>query len=192
MKKNCRVSALTSHLSAARDCATASAAAAVQVLSATTTASTESGTGRVGTPISCTVRMPWRTSVFARSVAPVRSSAIAPSSSVMFRLLRLCASDPYCARPPSSSSTWIWMISSKELSARNPKPRARRASKARGQPSTILMMAGSGSLRMSRTALSPATRRSAWICSATVAENPGIVSARRAPIAVTSWSPHGP
>src|SRR6185437_7571065 len=35
------------------------------------------------TPMSCTVRMPWRTSVLARSVAPVKSSAIAPSSSVM-------------------------------------------------------------------------------------------------------------
>ena len=38
-----------------------------------------SGSGVSGTPMSCTVLMPRRTSVFARSVAPVRSSAMAPS-----------------------------------------------------------------------------------------------------------------
>ena len=34
----------------------------------------------VGSPIICTVRIPWRLSVFARSVAPVKSSAMQPSS----------------------------------------------------------------------------------------------------------------
>jgi hypothetical protein len=56
------------------------------------------------------------------------------------------------------------MISSKLLSARKPRLNARFASKLRGQPSTMRMIAGSGSRRMSRTALSPATLRSASIC----------------------------
>src|SRR5262249_44493534 len=51
----------------------------VRLLSATTTASMSSGATGAGTPISCTVRIPWRTSVFAKSVAPVKSSAMAPS-----------------------------------------------------------------------------------------------------------------
>src|SRR5208282_4534493 len=87
LKKYCLAPVAASHVSAASDCATASSAAMARVLSATTIASTPSGTRRVGTPIICTVRMPWRTSVFARSVAPVRSSAIAPSRIVMSRLL---------------------------------------------------------------------------------------------------------
>ena len=54
---------------------------AVRDFNATTTASA-SGTGSsgCGTPMSCTVRMPPRTSMEQRSVAPVKSSAIAPSS----------------------------------------------------------------------------------------------------------------
>ena len=35
-------------------------------------------------PMSCTVRMPLRTSMEARSVAPVKSSAMQPNSSILF------------------------------------------------------------------------------------------------------------
>src|SRR5438876_657840 len=44
------------------------------------------------------------------------------------------------------------------------------------------MIAGSGSRRMRRAGASPATRRSAAICSAIVTESPGIVRLRRGPI----------
>jgi hypothetical protein len=52
----------------------------VRDFSAITTASA-SGTGASapGTPISCTLRMPSFTSMAARSVAPVKSSAMQPS-----------------------------------------------------------------------------------------------------------------
>jgi hypothetical protein len=49
----------------------------VRDFSATTMAS--ASTADAGTPMVCTVRMPLRTSVLARSVAPVKSSAIQPS-----------------------------------------------------------------------------------------------------------------
>src|SRR5262249_21981424 len=81
LKKNCRHTAERSQASAARLSSTAWRTGAVRDFSATTTASA-SGTGSFGrgSPISCTVRMPPRTSIEQRSVAPVKSSAIAPSS----------------------------------------------------------------------------------------------------------------
>src|SRR6266850_8493338 len=82
----------------------------------------------------------------------------------------------------SSSSIYILMISSKLASARKPSSRARCASKFSGQPLTMRMIAGSGSRRMRRAGASPATRRSAAICSATVTERPGIVRLRRGPM----------
>src|SRR5258706_13685717 len=55
----------------------------VRVFSATTRASTPSGTGPDGWPSISTVRMPWRTRALARSVAPVKSSAMAPRTADM-------------------------------------------------------------------------------------------------------------
>src|SRR5262249_30084428 len=81
LKKYWRAPAARSRASAARDIATASAAGMVRDFSATTIASAS------GTPISCTVRMPWRTRVLARSVAPVRSSAMQPRRSATATLL---------------------------------------------------------------------------------------------------------
>src|SRR5690349_2170151 len=52
----------------------------VRDLSATTTASA-SATGACGTPIVCTTCMPARTRLLARSVAPVKSSAMQPRRS---------------------------------------------------------------------------------------------------------------
>ena len=84
LKKNCRHPARRSQASAARLCCTASRTGAVRDFSATTTASASSGTAvSDGTPMSCTVRMPPRTSIEQRSVAPVKSSAMAPSSMVV-------------------------------------------------------------------------------------------------------------
>ena len=61
----------------------ACAAGTVRLFSATTTASASgAAVPGPGTPISCTVRMPRRTRVLHKSVAPVKSSAIAPSSTV--------------------------------------------------------------------------------------------------------------
>ena len=57
----------------------------VRDLSATTTASTSSASGAAGTPMVWMVRMPPRTSMLARSVAPVKSSAMQPSSSWAMR-----------------------------------------------------------------------------------------------------------
>src|SRR4051794_19322566 len=67
----------------------------VRDLSATTTASA-SGTGSpaAGTPISWTVRMPLRTIVLARSVAPVKSSATEPKRIVIRALLSLTLAHP--------------------------------------------------------------------------------------------------
>ena len=48
------------------------------------------------------------------------------------------------------------------------------------------MILGSGSRRISRTACSPAARRSASICSPTVALSPGMDSVRRGPISSVS------
>src|SRR5581483_11688544 len=50
----------------------------VRDLSAITTASTSPWISRSGTPIVCTTRMPERTRLLARSVAPVKSSAMQP------------------------------------------------------------------------------------------------------------------
>ena len=89
LKKNCRAPAPRNQSRAASDCATASAAGMVRDFSATTTASTSDGSRSAGgTPKSCTVRIPWRTRVLARSVAPVKSSATAPSNKAMSHLLR--------------------------------------------------------------------------------------------------------
>jgi hypothetical protein len=53
-------------------------------LSAITTASASgNAVSARGTPSSTTADMPWRTSVLARSVAPVKSSAMQPSSMLM-------------------------------------------------------------------------------------------------------------
>src|SRR6185295_8812843 len=88
LKKYWRAPAARSRSSAARDSATASAPGTVRDFSATTTASASNkGAPAAGTPITCTVRMPWRTSVLARSVAPVRSSAMQPRSSATAGLL---------------------------------------------------------------------------------------------------------
>ena len=65
--------------------------------------------------------------------------------------------------PPSSSSMWMRMISSNELSATKPSARALAALKRCGQPSTMRITNGSGSRRMRATTLSPAIRRSASI-----------------------------
>ena len=83
LKKNRRAPARRSQDSAASDWSTASPAGIVRDLSATTIASA-SGTAKSagGTPTACTVRIPSRTSVLHRSVAPVRSSAMAPSRQV--------------------------------------------------------------------------------------------------------------
>src|SRR6476659_8017913 len=61
----------------------------VRDLRATTTASTFASTGGApasGTPLSCTTRIPARTRLLARSVAPVKSSAMQPSFIVPPRL----------------------------------------------------------------------------------------------------------
>jgi hypothetical protein len=50
----------------------------VRDFSATTTASTSASRGPSGTPMVCTTRMPARTRLLARSVAPVKSSAMQP------------------------------------------------------------------------------------------------------------------
>ena len=82
LNRICPAPRADSHSSAASDCRIASAAGIVRDLSATTTAWAAPGpTSGPGTPISCTVAMPWRTSMLARSVAPVKSSAMQPSRS---------------------------------------------------------------------------------------------------------------
>ena len=81
LKKYCFVPPRFSHSSASSDSLIASAAGMERDFSATMTASV-SGTGPPGrgTPSTTTVDMPSRTSVLARSVAPVKSSAMQPSS----------------------------------------------------------------------------------------------------------------
>src|SRR5207247_1896826 len=69
---------------ASSDCATASATGMVRDLSATTTASASASgsagsAGSAGVLMVCTTRMPARTRLLARSVAPVKSSAMQPS-----------------------------------------------------------------------------------------------------------------
>ena len=53
--------------------------ATVRDFKATTTASTSAPKGLLGTPMVCTTRMPARTRLLAKSVAPVKSSAMQPS-----------------------------------------------------------------------------------------------------------------
>ena len=81
---------------------------------------------------------------------------------------------------------WMRMISSKLCSALKPSAGARVGAKLRGQPSTIFMITGSGSRRMRLATSSPATLRSAAICSPTVTETPGMVRFRRVPTAAPS------
>ena len=83
LKKNCRAPTAVSQRKAAKDSSTASATGEVRDLSAMTMASA-SGTGIAtsGTPSNCTVRMPLRTRVLARSVEPVKSSPMQPRSSL--------------------------------------------------------------------------------------------------------------
>lgn len=90
LKKNCLAPVIRSQSSVAVDWATASVAGMVRDFNATTTAST-SGIGLLGlgTPSSCTVLRPPRTNVFARSVAPVKSSAMHPRIGVMVDLPEL-------------------------------------------------------------------------------------------------------
>ena len=83
LKNTCRHPAACSQASAARLSPTACFAGTVRDFSATTTASTSgAGSCAAGTPINCTVRMPPRTRVEARSVAPVKSSAMQPSTAM--------------------------------------------------------------------------------------------------------------
>src|SRR5262249_36802121 len=77
--------------------------------------------------------------------------------------------------PPSSSSMWTRMISSKLRSTAKPSAVARSPASRCGQPPTMRTTSGSGSRRMRDATLSPATRRSASICSPTVQHTPGMV-----------------
>ena len=79
-------------------------------------------------------------------------------------------------------------MAEKSVSARKPRAFARAGSRFLGQPATMRAIVSSGSLRMSFTAFSPATCRSASICSPTVAETPGRLSVRRAPRSAVSIS----
>ncbi len=67
-----------SQSSATIDCAAASSAGMVRDFSATMPASTSPPAGSDGTPEYCTVRMPPRASVLARSEEPVKSSPMQP------------------------------------------------------------------------------------------------------------------
>ncbi len=58
----------------------------VRDFNATTTASTSACSGADGMPMVCTTRMPERTRLLARSVAPVKSSAM--QASFMAAILR--------------------------------------------------------------------------------------------------------
>jgi hypothetical protein len=86
-QNSCFAPALVSASQAASDCATASPTGLVRIFSAMMTASA-SGSGPSGTPITCTADIPPLTSVFARSVAPVKSSAMQPSSKGMGSVLQ--------------------------------------------------------------------------------------------------------
>ena len=89
-------------------------------------------------------------------------------------------------RPLNSSSMWARMMSSKFVSARNPRAPARRASNAPGHAATMRAIVSSGSCRIKATASSPAARRSASIWVATVADTPGIVRQRCRPRSTVS------
>jgi hypothetical protein len=71
------------------DSAMASSTGLVRDFNAITTASISSPRGSWGTPIICTVRMPAFTSMPAKSVPPVKSSAMQPSRTVILLLLVL-------------------------------------------------------------------------------------------------------
>ena len=66
-------------------------------------------------------------------------------------------------------------------SAAKPSASARRGSNRRGQPATMRATSGSGMRRMRAATLSPAIRRNAAICSATVQQTPGMVRLTRGP-----------
>ncbi|MNG95851.1 hypothetical protein D3C79_548970 [compost metagenome] len=78
LKKYCRQPVALSQARAVRDCSTACSAGSVRVFRAMTMASTSASIGPTGTSITCRVRMPPRTSMLARSVPPVKSSAMQP------------------------------------------------------------------------------------------------------------------
>ncbi len=83
LKKICRVPRPLSQARAASDSVTASCTGQVRDFKATTTASASPRSFRLapeGTPLTCTVRMPFLTRVLARSVAPVKSSAMHPNT----------------------------------------------------------------------------------------------------------------
>src|SRR5690606_7594040 len=88
LKRYWRAPARRSQASAARLWSTASAGSTLRVLSATTTASApaapeaapSSASPSGGMPIASTVRIPFAVRVLARSEAPVKSSAMLPSS----------------------------------------------------------------------------------------------------------------
>src|SRR4051794_17958429 len=80
LNTNCRQPCARSHSNASSESATASAAGIERLFRATTPASQASGAGFVGTPRNCTVESPPLASVFAMSLAPVKSSAITPRS----------------------------------------------------------------------------------------------------------------
>ncbi|MNI81044.1 hypothetical protein D3C73_1376240 [compost metagenome] len=81
LKKICSQPRSRNQRRASSDSFTASAAGRVLDLRAMTIASASRcpATSAAGMPMLCTVRMPPRTSMLARSVAPVKSSAMQPS-----------------------------------------------------------------------------------------------------------------
>ncbi len=85
LNRICRQPCARSQASAASDCATASSAGMLRDFSATTSASDcgSAASTLSGTPTVCSVRMPPRVSMFATSVAPVKSSAMQPRIAVM-------------------------------------------------------------------------------------------------------------
>ncbi len=74
-----------SHRQACRDCTTASSAEIVRDFSATTIASASMESSFAGTSTVSTVRIPARTRLLARSVAPVKSSAMQPRMALFRR-----------------------------------------------------------------------------------------------------------
>ncbi len=80
LNRICVAPCASSHSQAASDWATASAAGMVRLFSATTPASQLAGAGPGGMPTNCIVAMPPLARVLARSLAPVKSSAMQPRS----------------------------------------------------------------------------------------------------------------
>ena len=83
LKYTCLTCCSCNHAKASSDCFTASAGAMVRDFSATTTALQSAGSELVGTPMVCTTRIPARTKLLAKSVAPVKSSAMQPNSKLI-------------------------------------------------------------------------------------------------------------